>query len=154
MTKQQITSIESAGFAFCRYGVMVLVWLALIFRIKGLVGLVFLILLFSAIFTVKYAPMIIIWRYTLGKMFKSKTEVLNVKAMRFAHTLGAIIAGICVLLLYSGNNLVGWGLVGFLAIMKTISALGFCPASKVYTCMSSGTCCAFSRKVKEIRDKK
>lgn len=152
--KQQITSIESAGFAFCRYGVAILVWVAFIFRIKWLVGLVFVILLLSALLTVKYAPMIVIWRYTFGKLFKSRTEILNVKAMRFAHSLGTVISGICLLFLYFGSPLVGWIILGFLAVMKTISAFGFCPASKVYVCMSNGSCCAFSRKVKEIRDRK
>jgi len=149
--KQQITSVKSAEFAFCRYVVALLVWAALIFRIKWIILLVFFILLLSAIFSVKYAPLIVLWRYTFGTMFKSKDEVLNVRAMRFAHSLGTILAGICLLFLYFGNQMVGWGFVAFFAIMKTISALGFCPASKVYVCMSNGTCCAFSRKVKEIR---
>lgn len=152
--KQQITSIKSAEFLFCRIGVMILVWLAFFLKIKELVLLSFFILLLSAIFTVKYAPMILIWRYTFGLFIKSKDEILNVKAMRFAHSLGTIIAGICVMLLYFGNQTIGWGFVLFFAIMKTISALGFCPASKLYVCMSSGTCCAFSRKVKEIRKDK
>ena len=152
--KQQITLIKSAEFLFCRVGVMVLVWLALIFQIKSLILISFVILLLSAIFTVKYAPMILIWRYTFGLIFDSKEEILNVKAMRFAHSLGTIISGICVALLYFGNETVGWWFVLFFAIMKTISAFGFCPASKVYVCMSNGSCCAFSRKVKEIRTKK
>lgn len=152
--KQQITSIKSAEFLFCRVGLMVLVWLAFIFQIKEIILLSFVILLLSAIFTVKYAPMILIWRYTFGLFIKSKDEILNVKAMRFAHSLGTIIAGICVLLLYFGSQTIGWGFVLFFAIMKTISAIGFCPASKLYVCMSNGSCCALSRKVKEIKDKK
>jgi hypothetical protein len=152
--KQQITTVKSAEFLFCRIGVMILVWAALIFRTKELILLSFLILLFSAILTVKYSPMIILWRYTFGLFIKSGDEVLNVKAMRFAHSLGTIIAGICVLFLYFGNQTIGWGFVWFFAIMKTISALGFCPASKVYVCMSNGTCCAFSRKMKEMRENK
>ncbi len=152
--KQQITKIKSTEFLFCRIGVMILVWVALIVKSKELILLSFVILLLSALFTVKYAPMILIWRYTFGLFIKSKDEILNVKAMRFAHSLGTIIAGICVLLLYFGNQTVGWGFVLFFAVMKTISALGFCPASKVYVCMSNGTCCAFSRKMKETRENK
>lgn len=152
--KQQITSIKSAEFLFCRIGLMVLVWLAFILQIKEIILLSFAILLLSAIFTVKYAPMILIWRYTFGLFIKSKDEILNVKAMRFAHSLGTIIAGICVLLLYFGNQTIGWWFVLFFAIMKTISAIGFCPASKLYVCMSSGGCCALSRKVKKIQNNK
>ena len=151
--KQQITQIESAGFLFCRIGVMILVWLAFILKLKWLVLLSFLILLFSAILTVKYAPMVLLWRYKLGLLFKGRTEVLHVKAMRFAHSAGTVLSGVCVLLLYLGFEKAGWILTFIFAILKTISAIGFCPASKLYTCMSNGTCCAFSRKVKEIRNK-
>lgn len=152
--KQKITTIKSAEFLFCRIGVMVLIWLAFFLRIRGLILISFIILLLSALFTVKYAPMILIWRYTLGLVFKSRDEVLNVNAMRFAHSLGATIAGVCVLLLYIGNQTIGWGFVLFFAIIKTISASGFCPASKLYVCMSSGTCCNFSKKMKEVKEKK
>lgn len=144
--KQQIISVKSAEFMFCRYFVALLVWSAIIFSSKGLILTVFIILLLSAILTVKYAPMILLWRYTFGFLIKSKEEVLNVKAMRFAHSLGTIISGLCVAFLYFGNPSIGWGLVWFLAIMKTISAFGFCPASKVYVCMSNGGCCALTKK--------
>jgi hypothetical protein len=86
-------------------------------------------------------------------LFKSKNEILNVKAMRFAHILGSILSGACVVLLYSGLNYAGWILTGILAVMKTISALGFCPASKLYVCMSSGGCCSLSRKISNTKEK-
>lgn len=142
--EQQIVSIKSAEFAFCRYGVALLVWLAIVLTSKEIVLAVFVILLLSAIMTVKYAPMILIWRYTFGQIIKSKDEVLNLKAMRFAHSIGTFLSGICLLFLYFGNPIIGWGFVWFLAIMKTISAFGFCPASKLYVCMLSGGCCALS----------
>lgn len=141
---QQITSVKSAEFAFCRYSVAVLVWLSIIFASKEMVLVVFIILFLSAIFTVKYAPMILLWRYTFGLVIKSKNEILNVKAMRFAHSIGTVLAGICLLFLCFGNPFIGWGFVWFLAIMKTISALGVCPASKLYVCMQNGGCCALS----------
>ena len=128
----------------------IIVWCALIFKIKWLVVLSFVILALSAILTIKHAPMIVLWRYTLGRIFNSKTEILNVKAMRFAHGAGTILSAICVYLLYFGNEYAGWILVGFFAILKTISAFGFCPASKLYVCMSNGGCCAFSRKFNNI----
>jgi len=143
----QIISVKKSEFAFCRYFVAALVWLAIIFASKTIIVIVFVILLLSAILTIKYAPMILLWRYTFGLVFKSTDEVLNVKAMRFAHSLGTIITGVCLLFLYFGNPAIGWGLVWFLAIMKTISAFGFCPASKVYVCMSNGGCCALTKKI-------
>jgi hypothetical protein len=153
MGKEKLASVSSGGFAFCRWGIMLLVWVAFALKIKELILLTFIIMLLSVLLTVKYAPMIKIWDWTLGVFIKTNTDVLNVKAMKFAHGAGSVLSGICVLLLYLNVGF-AWWFVLFFAIMKSISALGFCPASKVYTCMSNGTCCAFSRKVKKMRDKK
>jgi len=153
MIRQKIAQIESAGFLFCRIGLMILIWVAFLLKIKWLVALSFLILLLSAILTINYAPMILIWRYTFGLLFKGQKEILNVSAMRFAHSAGTVLSGICLLVLYFGSEQIGWILVGIFAIMKTISALGFCPASKLYVCMSNGTCCAFSKKIKDMQKK-
>jgi len=151
---EQIAKVQSAAFAFCRWGVMIIVWLALIFKMKWLIVLSFLILFFSAILGIKKAPMIVLYSFTIGKLFKSKEEILNVKAMRFAHILGSLLSLACILFLYLGNENIGWILVWVFAIMKTISALGFCPASKLYVCMSNGGCCSFSKNVGKIREKK
>lgn len=151
--KQQITSIESAGFTFCRIGMMIIVWIAFLLKLKWLVAFSFVILLLSALLTVKYSPMIVLWRYTLGRLINGKTEILNVTAMKFAHSAGAVLSGTCVVLLYSGFEKAGWVVTGIFAIMKTISALGFCPASKLYVCMSNGGCCSLSKKLNEIKKK-
>ncbi|MEI7719550.1 MAG: DUF4395 family protein [archaeon] len=137
--------IRSDAFAFCRYGVMLLAWVALIFHLKWLVLVIFVILLLSAILTVKYSPMIMLYNYTFGLFIKSKTENLGIGGMRFAHSLGTFLSGLAVLFLYFGSLGAGWGITLFLAIMKTISAVGLCPAYKLYNCMKSGGCCSFSR---------
>jgi len=66
--------------------------------------------------------------------------------MRFAHGFGSILSGICVILLYFGNQRAGWILTFVLCIAKTTGALGFCSALKLYGCMNSGTCCRFARR--------
>lgn len=144
---EQLTKVSKGGFLFCRIGVMLIVWIGYFLGNKELILLSFIILLLSAISTVKFAPMIMFHDYTIGLFYKGKKEVLNVKAMRFAHTLGTIFAGICVILLYFGPERIGWIVVLFFAIVKTISAVGFCPASKLYTCITKkGGCCALTSK--------
>ena len=40
----------------------------------------------------------------------------------------------------------GWyGLLAF-CLLKTIAALGYCPASKLFACMQKGGCCALTRR--------
>jgi hypothetical protein len=142
-----LVDIRSDAFAFCRYGVMLLVWAAFFFRVKWLVLTVFGIMVLSAVFTIEFAPMILVYNYTVGLFFRSKTESLGVSGMRFAHALGSLLAGIAVLFLYFGNMKVGWAATFVLALMKTVSALGLCPAYKLYNCLKSGGCCSLTRKL-------
>jgi len=142
----KLVSVSKAAFAFCRYTIAILVWLALFLKNKPLVLLVFAILALSAILKIKRAPLILLYTYTINKIFPSKTEILEEKAMRFAHTLGTILALICIIFLYLINEKVGWIIVLIFAILKTISAFGYCPASKMYSCMMSGGCCALTKR--------
>jgi len=139
-------SVSKAAFAFCRYTIAILIWLALILKNKPLILLVFAILALSAILKIKRAPLILFYTYTINKIFPSKNELLEEKAMRFAHTLGTTLALICIIFLYLINEKVGWIIVLIFAILKTISALGYCPASKMYSCMMSGGCCALTKR--------
>jgi len=147
MTKYKPVSISKASFAFCRYSVAVLVWASLIFQIKWIMVLVFFILALSALLKIQKAPMILLYKYTIGKIIKSKDEILNENAMRFAHTMGTILSFICILFLYFINAYAGWILVLCFAVLKTVSAFGMCPASKLYECMGNKSCCAFAKKL-------
>ena len=147
MKRYKPVLVSVAGFAFCRYTVTVLVWLSLIFQIKWLLVIVFLILALSALLKIQKAPMILLYKYTIGKIVKSKDEILNEHAMKFAHTMGTVLSLICLLFLYFINANVGWVLVSVFAVLKTISAFGMCPASKLYECMGNDSCCAFMKKL-------
>ena len=147
MKKYKPVSVSVAGFAFCRYTIAVLVWLSLIFQMKWLLVVVFLILALSALLKIQRAPTILLYKYTIGKIVKSKDEILNEHAMRFAHTMGTVLSLICLLFLYFINANVGWVLVSVFAVLKTISAFGMCPASKLYECMGNDSCCAFMKKI-------
>ena len=105
---EKIVSISKGAFAFCRWSIAILVLVALFFKIKWLVIVIFFIFLLSAIFKIQRAPLILIYSYTIDKIFPSKKEVLNEKAMRFAHSLGTVLSGICVLLIYSPYEFLGW----------------------------------------------
>lgn len=131
--------ISKNAFRFCKFGVMVLAWVAFFLKIKELVAIIFLILLFSAILKIKKAPMIILYTYTLDKLFPGKKIDLDPKAIRFAHILGSILSGICTILIYFEFKF-GWGIFLIFAILKTISVLGFCPGEKIYSCMRGGCC--------------
>ncbi|MEI7621210.1 MAG: DUF4395 family protein [Candidatus Moraniibacteriota bacterium] len=146
MKKYKPVAISSGAFIFCRLSLAILVWIAFIFHSKTVLILVFVIFLLSAIFKIKKAPMILLYNYTLGKLIKSREEILNEKAMFFAHTVGSVFSLICLFLLYFVNERVGWAAVFIFALLKSISAFGFCPASKLYECSTNDSCCAFAKK--------
>jgi hypothetical protein len=140
MTKYKPVPIPGAAFAFCRYGVALLLWAGLIVQSKAVIVLVVVILVSSAILKIAHAPMIVLYRYTINLIVRSPDVVVNEHAMRFAHLVGATIGAVCLVLLYFVNDLAGWLAVAVLASLKSISALGYCPASKLYECMTGGSC--------------
>jgi hypothetical protein len=137
--------VQKNAFVFCRYSIAVLVWLALVLRSVPLLALAFVILAASALLTVRRAPMIVLWTSTLGRLFPSEEEILDVRAMRVAHTAGAVLAGVSLALTYLQRP-GAWLFVLAFAVLKTLSALGFCPAYKLYGCAMRGGCCALTAK--------
>ncbi len=147
MTKYKPISVPKTAFAFCRYSVAVLVWISFILKIKWILIVVLLILAISALLKIQKAPLVLLYQYTVNKIIKSKEEILNEHAMKFAHTMGTILCLLCLIFLYFVNENIGWGLTFLFAILKTISAVGMCPASKLYDCMGNKNCCAFIKKL-------
>jgi len=141
-----MVSVPKAAFAFCRYGITLLIWVSLLFRLESLFIVVFLLLLASAILGVKRAPMIFLYEHTVQKIFPSKDQILNEHSMRFAHILGSAVSFICLLLLFLTPGSAGWMVIFLFAILKSISALGFCPAAKLYECSTKNGCCPFLKK--------
>jgi len=131
--------IQKNAFRFCKWSVAAMVWVGVIFKYEWLMVIVFILLLSSAILTIKYAPMLWLYSKTFGKIGKQQKTDLDVKAMRFAHSLGAILSGIVVLLIFL-NSTVGWALALIFAIIKSVSAFGLCPGEKLYKCMKGGCC--------------
>ena len=143
-------SVPKYAFVFCRYTVAILVWLAFFLRNPWILALVFVIMLFSAILKIRRAPLIVLYSYTIDKIWKSPTEILNESAMKFAHILATVMSAICLIFILLINSHVGWFLTFCLAILKTISAVGFCPASKLYECAGSDKCCSFAKNIKKV----
>jgi hypothetical protein len=138
-------TVQRNAFIFCRYSVAVLIWCSLVFQSIYLMGLVFLILLASALLKVHRAPMIWLYTNTAGRFIDSPSVVLDVRATRFAHSMGALLALVSLSLIYRDSPLAWYFVAGF-AILKTLSALGFCPAYKLWGCATSGGCCALTGK--------
>jgi hypothetical protein len=143
-------SVPKYAFVFCRYSVTILVWLALFFRDWRILALAGLIMLFSAVLKIRRAPMILLYKYTFGVFLKSPAEIVNENAMRFAHTLAAIILAVSLLLVLVNSAIGCIWVLGF-AVFKTFSAIGFCPASKLYECAGNGKCCAFAKPDKGVK---
>lgn len=145
-------SITRGAFAFCRYTLAILLWVALIMGLKWLVIVTAAILALSALLTVRRAPLVVLYTVTVERLFPSGVEVLDEHAMRFAHTFGVLLLGIALGLLYYPPTVrAGWIFLLLVALAKTVGALGFCAAGRMYTCManSHGSCCGFLRKRKD-----
>lgn len=137
-------TIQNNAFVFCRYSIATLIWLALILHSLWLLVLTLLILALSALLRVRRAPMVWLYTNTLGRFIPSRPVVLDVSAMRFAHALGALLSLISIALVV-WHSPAAWYFVAAFAVLKSVSALGFCPASKLYGCViKGGGCCALA----------
>ena len=141
----QVVQIPRSAFAFCRWSLTGLLWLSLAMRQVWILGAVIALLTLSAILRVDRSPMVVLYQKTLGLLFPPVSfEFMDVTAMRFAHGTGAVL-GACVLAAILRYPRGGWVALACFCVLKTISALGFCPASKLFVCMRKGGCCALTR---------
>lgn len=141
MTKYKPVTISKASFAFCRFGIAVFVWLAFIFTSKALLGVVCFLFLLSSILKVAKAPMIKLYDISFQRLHKKSEVIVDEHAIFFAHLIGLAMSLLCLSLVYFIHGSGSWYVVLGFAILKTISALGFCPASKLYECSVNGNCC-------------
>lgn len=141
-------TVSTGGFNACKYSVAVLLWAAVAlptYRIS-LVGVATLVLALSAMLGVEHAPMIKLFDWTVGHLVKTKGIMLDRRGMRFAHTLGALLCGMTfVLLMYWQRP--AFILLVVVALLKTISAIGYCSGLKLYQCMGSDTCCQTAKTI-------
>ena len=139
-------TIPTHAFIFCRYSISVFVWLAWILQSPWILALAAVVLGFSALLKVQRAPMILLYSKTILPFIKSPEEILDETAMRFAHVLGTVFASVCLIAVFIFPAY-GWRLTFLFAVLKTISALGYCPASKLFTCATNTTCCPITKRV-------
>jgi len=137
--------VSAHGFAFCRWGITLLVWLALVPGFSKVLWVVTVILSLSALLKVRNAPMIWLHRVTVGRFISSPTIVLDEYAMAFAHSLGANMSLACCLAWIFAPHPIALGATLLLCIAKTAGALGHCSGVKLYQCMQSETCCRFMK---------
>ena len=141
----EVVQIPRPAFAFCRISLTALLWLALWLDSRWLIFAVFVILAFSALLKVHRSPLIVLYRETALRLWPSeRAEFLDVAAMRFAHSMGALLALATWLTRVLAPGAGWWVLLGF-CVLKTVSAVGFCPASKLFVCLRKGGCCALTR---------
>ncbi len=132
--------VQRHAFHFCRSSMAVALWTALVFQLAWVVVACAVVLAASALLTVGRAPLIVLYRETLGRAWPGGSEVLDERAMRFAHTLGAVICAVCAGLIYAAPR-AGYTFLAFVAVAKTSGALGYCSGLKLYGCLNSETCC-------------
>ncbi|MCP4155992.1 MAG: DUF4395 domain-containing protein [bacterium] len=135
---------------FCRLTVTAAVWAGFAFKQKEIILAVCVVLAASAILTIRNAPLIRVYEWTLGRFrpFKGKDMLMAVGPMRFAHSAGAILSGCCAVLVYLDYAYAWYAVLGF-ALLKSVSMSGLCPGEKLYRCLDNSQCCSILRSVKK-----
>ncbi|HEY3414262.1 MAG TPA: DUF4395 family protein [Armatimonadota bacterium] len=140
-------SVSRNGFRFCRWSVTVMVWIGVIWRVEAFILAAALIMAASAILTIRNAPMIWLWTQTVDRAIPSPSEMLDVGGMRLAQSVATFALGVPWLVLNYGPASASesmWRILVFVAGFKTLGALGYCPVSRMFTCLiSGGNCCTW-----------
>jgi hypothetical protein len=142
MIASRPVAVQRNAFHFCRWSLAIALWVAFFLHRPWLVAASAVILGLSAALTVVRAPMIVLYTGTLGRVWSGGTEVLDARAMRFAHGLGAAMCAVCAVLLFAWPR-GGYAFLLTVATLKTVGALGFCSAVRFYGCVNSDTCCSW-----------
>ena len=141
MVTYKPVSISKASFAFCRYSLAAMVWLAFLLKSQPILACITFIFLFSAILKVRRAPMIQLYDFIFNRRKKATEILVDENTMLFAHSLAAFISSSCLAAVHFAVTDKAWFAVLGFALLKTVSAFGFCPASKLYNCTVNGNCC-------------
>lgn len=141
--------ISKAGFAVCRYGVAGFVWYSVIDKTPYGVLAAFFILGISALLGVAISPLILL-TVAVEKILKKESPKVPLfrKGIRFAHIAGTILSGSALLAWYF-NPTTGWIITICFALLKSVSAIGLCPAERLYRCATSDSCCTFMKRWKK-----
>jgi uncharacterized membrane protein len=99
MAEFRPVTITEGSFAFCRYTVAVLLWLSILLQLKELVIAVFVIMALSVWLKVRRAPLIVLYRQTVDRIFPSRQVTVDEKGIRFAHMVGAVVSLMCIITL-------------------------------------------------------
>lgn len=139
-----VVQVPRSAFAFCRWSLTLLLWAAFLARAAWPVAAASAILAASALLGAHRAPLVLLWTHTALRIRPARRYAfLDVQAMRFAHGAGALLsAAVFALLLARPGTGRAW-LLAF-CLLKSVSALGFCPASRLFACLRKGGCCALT----------
>lgn len=141
MINYKPVSITKASFAFCRFSIAVLVWISFFIKSEIILGIVCLLFLLSTILKVKRAPMILLYEVLFNRKHNRKEVWVDENSIFFAHVVGLIMSFTCLVLVLCVNSSAIWYSVLGFSVLKTVSAFGFCPASRLYDCTLNGNCC-------------
>lgn len=129
---EKMITITAGSYAFSRYAVAVLIWLTLILQRREIMVAVFVLLLASALLSMRSDPLVMLYRQTIDRIKPSRPVAVESGGLRFAHALGTLFSVWCLILLYTGKLPAGWIVTGLFGIFKSVSALGYCPGLALY----------------------
>jgi hypothetical protein len=131
--------VSRLAWTGCKVTNAVALWLAFWLKLPVLILVPLLTHGVSALFGPRRAPLLVLYDL-LNKVIRTPRMLVDEHALRFAHIISALVA-LCGLALILLGFRIGYAFVFFLAVAVTLGALGFCTATKLYGCLTSGTCC-------------
>lgn len=127
------TKVNYLALVFCRATTVVLLLLAIYFKFVWLVGLGCILMISSAILSIRYAPLVILYSSIFKSFGITKKETVDINAIRFAQGFGSFLLFCALLMFYFFNHVFGgWILVTIVATSTAFGSLGYCLGAYIY----------------------
>lgn len=126
-------NIDRNALRFCRGSAVVFLLVAIAFQLPWLIAVEFVLFLIPAVFTVRAAPMLLLYNSTLRRWITPDFEDADLAALRFAQGFGAslLLASLfCLYVLHTRYG--GWIFAGSVAAATAFGAGGFCVGAWIY----------------------
>ena len=134
-----LIKVNKNAMIFCRVVFAIILWIAFFLKFEWLVILSMFLMLFNVLLTLQFAPLIILYNKFLSRFEKKrKTELINIALIQIIHFIVFLVHLVAFVFIHFFNLKIGFIIIFFLALSKTIGALGFCPISKITNCAVSG----------------
>ena len=126
-------NVNSLALRLCRATTVTLLLISMIARSWWLVGVVLILMLYSAFASIANSPLVLLYSWALKGSQWSKIELVDLNAIRTAQGIGSLLLITALLLFFVFNHPFGaWITVSIVLLSTAFGSFGYCLGAYIY----------------------